>query len=630
MCGLGGILLLAPPRPAQPHPVPHARPDIPDTWIDALDAAIVHRGPDGLGRFRGASASAQVALAHRRLSIIDLQGGGQPMVDWCPNSTIAVAFNGCIYNHRDLRRELIALGAKFATDHSDTEVLIHGWRAWGDGLWARLDGMFAVALWDERAGRLVLARDPAGEKPLWFARITVPTSGATALVFASTARAVERAVRRIDPGSPALAVDPHRLAGWLALGFGPDSPLAGINALPPGTFLDAAAPSHPRPFAPRTRRADRPRLSPDRVLDLVSSAVASRLEADVPLGCFLSGGVDSSLVAALARRTLGERGLDTFCVRMPDPRLDESAYAQAVAHHLGTRHHTLDCLASPADDLARLIPQMGLPLGDSSLLPTFWVSRAASQFATVCLSGDGGDELFGGYDRYLAARWLRRASDLIATWPLELALHPRLNRLIRAARGAGYPDLLRLFSPELAGVLLSAALDPQSLRRSAGDDLDPDADPLTFDFRTYLPGDLLLKVDSASMSVPIEVRAPLLANAVREAALAEPLRSLMPRGRRKGLLRAAARRVLPSAIIDRRKQGFAIPVGAWLRSDFGGLRTLAVDLLRSADPWPGLGINRGAAGVILDEHMTGGVDHGQRLYALVILSLWARSMGQGR
>jgi asparagine synthase (glutamine-hydrolysing) len=367
----------------------------------------------------------------------------------------------------------------------------------------------------------------------------------------------------------------------------------------------------------------------------------------VPLACFLSGGVDSSLIAHYAKRRLGR--LTTLCVRMPDARYDESRFAEAVARHLGTDHVTVECPTGGADDLVRLVQQMGLPLGDSSLLPTHWVSRAASEHVRVALSGDGGDELFLGYERYRAASLLKRWHRLIAIVPPGLfsdadpkSRAAKIRRFVSAAR-CGSPYLSAAFGgPELRELIGPAQFDAIIARNDYVARRWFDDDPASSDTRTYLPDDLLIKVDSASMACGLEVRAPMLATALGEAALGATLLSLMPHGQRKGLLRQVARRYLPAEIVDRPKMGFAIPIGEWFRSDYGGLRTMLLDHLNSAEPFgpPSLGIELNMRYVrqMLDEHLGTGPggrvvrDHSQRLYMLLVLSIWAKwvgSLGRG-
>jgi asparagine synthase (glutamine-hydrolysing) len=318
---------------------------------------------------------------------------------------------------------------------------------------------------------------------------------------------------------------------------------------------------------------------------------------------------------------------------MPDPRYDESRFAEEVAAHLGAEHTTLDCDAQPASQLVSLIQQLGLPAGDSSLLPTHWVSAAARRHVKVALAGDGGDELFGGYERHTVHSLLRRWRHLLRAIPpaVSLGAHPksRRSKLARLAEAAryGYPELLSIFGRADCEALFG----PDA--RWMGPNQDT-TDPLRWDFEHYLPDDLLRKTDTASMAVALEVRAPLLARHVINFALSQPLSALMPHNQRKGLLRSLARKYFPPEIVDRPKMGFAIPIGEWFRTDYGGLKTLLLDHLNSTEPWgsPSLGIdlNMNFVSKILEEHLGTGPsglvrrDHSQRLYMLLVLSIWAR------
>lgn len=697
MCGIAGILRVYPPGVAAP---PHFE-SIPEAWLDLLDDSIKHRGPDGQGRFRDRALRADgctvdVALVHRRLSILDHKDGAQPMVSHSPsfqevargrllagatsppapdtytnipllfqgsptaavryepiagntNNLLAVTFNGCIYNHRELRKELEAKGHHFVTDHSDTEVLLHGWREWGEKLTDHLDGMYAFALWDNKTASLCFARDPAGEKPLHWNHL--PDE---AVVFSSSSNGLSRWASANKPRE--RQTHPYGVLQCISFGFSHRSPLWGSRFSRPGHVLEAGAidPNHgdrPRHARLRLPRADAPdpALTADSLDQLLSSAVESRLESDVPIGCFLSGGIDSSLVANYAMRKTGL--LRTFCLRMPVAAFDESAHATRVAQHLGTKHQTLECDPSPAQDIVSLIEILGLPFGDSSLLPTFWICRAARSQVTVALSGDGGDELFCGYERYRVARWLPFLRGHVPRFPIGFlasgdpkSRRERVRRLLIAAWDGGYESLLRLFSHDEAMALGLPKVDPCTQCYEAGPfpwdgaKSNPnsypimlhtgDLDPPRMDFANYLPNDLMTKVDTAAMAVALEVRAPFLANNVVDAALAAPLSALMPRGQRKGLLRAVARKYLPKEIVDRPKMGFAIPVGEWFRSDFGQMKALLMDMLHSADPFPadllGLELNRRFIDQMLAEHMESRRDHSQRLYMLLVLSIWCR------
>ena len=592
---------------------------------------IAPRGPDGAGLLRDRAVgpggrTVDVALIHHRLSIIDHAGGGQPMRSeagrgGAPAPLVAIAFNGCIYNHRPLRLELAGMGYPFASDHSDTEVILHGYRAWGRGVFARLEGMWAVLIWDAARAELIAHRDRFGEKPLY------RLAGASCEGAASDALGLARVAALA--GDRRALVAPAAVASWLTFGHDPvTTPFTAVAQLPPGTGVtlpggDVIAPT-PLPAAPpvEARNAAALVAATEAAID---ASVAGRLEADVPLGCFLSGGVDSSIVAALAARRIA--GLTTLCVRMPDPRYDESRHAAAVASHIGTRHVTVDAEADPASDLVRLIGALGLPFADSSLLPTWWACRAARGHAKVMLSGDGGDELFLGYERHKAAPWLGRLRPLGFLAPLIPHAHGRsraakLRRLLEAARGAGYADLLALFPTPMA---LALGMSPPA-RVEVGSALDARGHDLAF----TLPGDMLRKVDAASMLAGVEVRAPLLGAGVAALALGLPASALLLNGQRKGLLRAVARRHAPPVIVDRAKAGFAIPLAEWFRRDFGGLGRLLEDTLRTPDAFQegltGFSPPRQVVARMLEEHAAGTRDHTGRLYALLVLAVWGRGV----
>ena len=372
----------------------------------------------------------------------------------------------------------------------------------------------------------------------------------------------------------------------------------------------------------------------DRVEGLIDRAVGARMEADVPVGAFLSGGVDSSIVSALAQRHAREHGhpLTTLCVRMPDPRYDESEHAETVARAIGSNHLTVDADANPAEDLIYLIHTLGLPFGDSSLLPTFWVSAAAAEHVGVALSGDGGDELFLGYERYKAADNIGTAGLIAGIYPERFVPRrdaksrwDKIARLSIAAKHDGYADLLAIFqTPDRRRLIVSKA-SQTSLKREPSESITR---AQHHDLRHHLPGDYLRKVDTASMAAGLEVRSPMLDHTLADAVLKLPVSRVRLRGQRKGLLRAVARRLVPPEVIDRPKMGFTVPIGEWFRTDYGGLGTLLNDQLGSADPFPGLD----AAGVVIDsrevqnlrdEHASGRRDHSQRLYMLLVLSIWA-------
>lgn len=683
ICGIGGILRITPP--GEEH-VP-----IPDEWLDAIDDAIAWRGPDGAGRFRDLvvredGTTVEVALVHRRLSIIDHAGGAQPMVseqgrvreDGTREGLVAVVFNGCIYNHRELRAELEARGHVFVSDHSDTEVLIHAFRETESGsdtpLDHKPDGMFACAIWSRDEGKVTLLRSWTHEKPMYTTQHAMKKSCGT-MAFASDPGVLRGLVAK---WKSANLLDKQCLETWVRFGFSdaiiPDRDIESVEGFAElsgrtlehrtlwkgvaGAALIAAliavwstlgliglgiaAAVFALFGAMRVvGMLRRPRGDPGPLVHAIASAVETRLDADVPLGCLLSGGVDSSLVAHFAMQELGR--LTTVSVRMPDERYDESQYAEMVADHLGTDHHTIEVRPEPAEDLVDLIRLAGVPFGDSSLLPTYWACTAAREHAKVVLTGDGADELFYGYERYRAmigTRWLRTLGMFL---PLKLfhnedpkSSREKLARLIVAGRYDGYAELLSIFpSPDFTR-LRNPVLP--SFRISHGHGMEHTTDPPSWgaiaarewDFRNYLPGDLLRKTDIASMASGVELRAPFLDSELCEHVLRVDRKQLMPRNERKGLLKAIARQHLPPDIIDRPKMGFAIPVGEWFRDDFGGMRTLMESKLDRPEPFGPchevLKFNMDYIRTIRREHDERVRDHSQRLYMLTVLAVWADSL----
>jgi asparagine synthase (glutamine-hydrolysing) len=683
MCGIGGIIRIwadAPPPPQRA---------IPAHWLDSIDAGLRQRGPDDFGRFQARAArpasTIDVALVHRRLAVIDPGSGTQPMLARAGNNEpMAVVFNGCIYNHRPLRDELsrsmAGSACQFTSDHSDTEVLLWGWRTWGPALRSTLDGMYAFALWDPLSASVILARDPFGEKPLHFLEFDLPETGPTSdgpgspgsrvIAFASQAGALMQLWREWSAAQPkAHAPRVQAIASWLMHGFGPAAPLEGFHALEPGQWLRIGAPeqgffakgervielfAEPNPadvqwpdsakFGPRTRTP-----TAAQVEEAIDASVRACLEADAPLGTFLSGGVDSSLITALAHRH--NPNIEAFTVRMSDPRYDESSAAARTAQAIGVRHRVLECEMTPADDLTRLIAQIGAPFADSSLLATHWVSRAARQHVKVCLSGDGGDELFAGYERHRGAWALasigaaRRAVAAAGGVLGSTATSQRRGGLSAAAAKArrlgavashGYARIWALFEPE---ALAALGVPVGVVAGLVGASWDLGEDPfqavgraLDMDRDGPLAQDMLAKVDAASMACALEVRAPLLTRATANLVGRADPRILMPGGRRKALLRQVTRRVIPGSagaeITSRSKMGFAVPVGEWFKTDFGGMRRLLLEVLSHREAWPaevlGFEMDRRVVRRMVEQHMAGTSDHTHRLYALLVLALWAR------
>ncbi|MEM9252114.1 MAG: asparagine synthase (glutamine-hydrolyzing) [Planctomycetota bacterium] len=626
MCGIAGIVRF------------DDRP-IDDDRLRRLLAVLSHRGTDG----NGIATYARCGLVHARLSIIDLLSGQQPMhVAADPGATkhdrhgpLHLVFNGEVYNHRKLRKQLSRKGHHFASDHSDTEVLLLGFREWGLALPKHVHGMFAFAIWDEEKRELFICRDRAGKKPLYLHR------HGNELSFASLPSALVAAM----PDNESPAVNADALRNYLRLGycFG-QSLIDGVTELPVANWAlispDGAVRMESYWQPPPISKTSTALGAMSALREVLDEAVAARLQADVPLGCFLSGGIDSSVVTALAQHRLTEQGADrlkTFSIAMPAVGYDETPFATQVAQHLGTDHTTLT--AEPGDvldDLHDLMAVCGEPTADSSILPTHWLCRATRQHVKVTLSGDGGDELFGGYDRYRAMRLLAGGNRWwLATLPHDLldsadpkSAGHRMARLIDAARAGRdparhYRRMIHLFTePQIAELMPDAAW-PDMGPAPPCPHWPPDAHPVDaarrWDLMHYLPFEVLRKVDRASMAVALEVRCPMLATPVADLAMHLPHRVLMPGGRPKGLLRdLAASLDLPGEIVRRPKRGFALPLGQWLRTS---LRDAAHGLIAEGS-LAELGIAMPPVRRMLDEHDKGRRDHTHRLFALMQLALW--------
>jgi asparagine synthase (glutamine-hydrolysing) len=554
---------------------------------EAMRDALAHRGPDGAGLF--VCESGRAALGHRRLAIIDLQGGAQPMVE----RNHALVFNGEIYDFLEHRQRLSARHA--FTTRSDTEVLLAGLALDGPASLSRLRGMFACALWDKPARTLLLARDRFGKKPLFWTR------QGKRLYFASELKALLTVI-------PAPHVDEVALVQYLALGYVPGDRTIyrGIERLSPGSTLrwsggEVSTARYWQVPLPDDRGPCGSREVADweaRIAPLLEEAVRVRLISDVPLGAFLSGGLDSSTVVAIAVKHAA-RPFHTFSVRAEGGDHADADAAFEVSRLLGTTHHELVYGCPTAADAAAMLGQVDEPFGDNSIFPTTAVSGLAREHVTVALSGDGGDELFGGYGVYrllsiverLSALPLARpgAALLARVWPEGVRGRGFAQRL-GSREGQRYLQLIAHFWGDALERLTGAGLAPargaaaqglEELLRipSSAAGCGPVARAQWLDSsRSYLPGDILPKVDIASMSRSLEVRAPLLDHRLAEALTTLPAGLRMRGSRGKLLLRRIAQGLLPEAIVERKKQGFSVPIDAWLR---GGLRPLVEEHLAS-------------------------------------------------
>lgn len=613
MCGIAGLFAVARARP-----------------VDAAVASrmadrLRHRGPDG----SGVRAGPGYALAHRRLSIVDIAGGAQPMA--AADGRLWVTFNGEIYNHLELRAELAAAGAVFRS-HSDTEVLLHGYRAWGTGLAARLRGMFAFVLVDEERHELYGARDRFGKKPFHW------TLHDGLFAFASELKALH------ELGVPRrLRAD--AIAQFLALRYVPD-PLTvfdGVHKLPPAHWcrlrdgkLEQQRYWRPE-FTPELRPREQHR---EAVLARLDEAVHIRLMGEVPLAPFLSGGIDSYAIVDSMTRTTG-RPVEACTIGFPDPAFDERPAARESAAACGAR------LREEVLDPARLLEldwyadTFDEPFSDSSAVPTYHVSRLARQHVTVALSGDGGDEAFGGYRRYLFDVREQRVRGWLPprVWRALGACYPKLDwlpRWLRAKRtlqdlgeppAVAYARSVSAHLPEEVFAVLrrehhDAAGDPHApvlAAHAAADAASPLHRAVAADLATWLPGDILVKADRASMAVALEVRSPFLDHLLFEQAMHIPAAWHLAGGRTKAFLREALRpRLLPAAL-RRRKQGFSVPLRAWCKGPVGDA-VLGVLDDRLLTEWIEPEVVRG----LVARHRAGVGDHAEMLWAVLVFARFLR------
>ncbi len=596
-----------------------------------MTATLAHRGPDGDGHW----VEGPVALGHRRLSIIDVGNGAQPMAN--EDGVVRVTYNGEVYNEPALRAELLALGHAYRTN-CDTESLVHLYEERGVEFAGWLNGMFALAIWDAPRRRLVLARDRMGQKPLYYCE-----TAAGSLVFGSEAKALlahPEVPRRLDRGG---------LGRYLFYEYvpGPDSIWEGIRKLPPGHVLvREGGATTVRPFWTSPGPApDSPPFAEaaERFWGDFRDVVGRTRRSDVPLGVFLSGGIDSSSVAAALAELQPARSIRTFSIGFEDPSFDESAHARAVARHLGTDHRERTFSAGSVMDL---LPEVSAwldePFGDASVLPTHLLSRFAREEVTVVLGGDGADELLAGYPTFQAeraSRLFRRlpgvartlATAAVGRMPVDhgnISLDFRLKQFLRGASDPpplAHQRWLGSFTgPEIARVLVDPPpIDVEAEHLARAGRLAPGLDGLTRSLRlyqdTYLPDDILTKVDRASMACGLEVRAPFLDAGLVDSIAGLPASYKYGKGRTKRLLKQAASKRLPASILARPKKGFGIPVARWLRGPLGPLMDSLLDPSRLARQ--GLFRPEEVARRVA-EHRSGVRDHRKPLWTLLMFQLW--------
>jgi asparagine synthase (glutamine-hydrolysing) len=593
---------------------------------------MVNRGPE----HGGEHFEAGVALGHRRLRIIDLSpAGSQPMTN--EDGTVWVTFNGEIYNFQQLRAELERRGHKFAS-HSDTEVIVHGWEEWGEGVIARLDGMFAIGIWDRAKRTLLLARDRFGKKPLYVVR-------GRRVVFASELKAIATLPElrlTVDPG--AIDCYLHHLGTTQARSIYRE-----VGKIEPGYYELFSTSGHRRVRYWKPEYGDKIVADEGELVDRIDAqlreAVKKRLVADVPLGAFLSGGVDSSLVVAMTAQ-LSDRTVKTFTIGFEEQEFSEIEYARQVAKRYGTDHEEISLRPDVLAILPQLVWEYGEPFADSSCVPTYYVSLGARRFVTVALTGDGGDELFGGYDSARAAYWAQQYERFvpgIVRGPVEDVLQriadperPSLRRKLRVIAANASADPAVRWGASLAfSPVQRQRLYTDAFRNEVGGDQAMEAitrfeadlhglsaidRSLLLTLHTRLANDYLVKVDVASMKVALELRSPFLDTDLSAlSGRIDPMQKVS-RGRQKYLLKKVAERYLPHDVIYRPKRGFSLPLRDWLRKDLGPTLQLLPTGRCVENGW----FRRGYVEQLMREHASSEVDHTHRLWSLLWLELWHR------
>jgi len=618
MCGIAGVWYFDRTHTVSPE------------LLRRMTDTIIHRGPDEEGlRILG-----NVGLGFRRLSIIDLEGSKQPMSN--EDGQVWLVFNGEIYNFRELRPHLIDAGHRFHTQ-GDTEVIVHSYEQYGPACVDQLRGMFAFAIWDAPRQQMTLAVDPFGKKPLYYAL------DHDKLVFGSELKAI------VQHPDIAREIDPYALDEYFTYGAisAPRTIFKSVQKVPPGCTVTIDAQGKPTvtqywsPAFTRPAQLDRrplPELAKD-LRHLLIEAVKHRMISDVPLGAFLSGGVDSSVVVALMAQ-VSDQPVKTFAIGFEEDAFDETPYARKVATHCGTQHHEEIVRPDAESILPLLAHQYDEPFADSSAIPTYYVCRMARRHVTVALSGDGGDEIFGGYNSYRFAHLIRqyhrlpaRVRDLITETADRMPAPVVSNNLKRRIRLLQMtPELQhtrasffkederqRLFQPGVVPAHTGERLKRDALARMDGYDWLTQLQYV--DLVGYMPIDILVKVDRASMLNSLEVRCPLLDRDIFEFMASVPPQYKFNGRRTKIILREAVKDLLPAEVFTRRKMGFGVPVGRWFR---GPLRPLVEDMLLS-DRAKARGLfNPDYARRIVSEHNEGIMDRVNPIWALLCFEMWAR------
>lgn len=606
MCGIAGYV--------------GGHPDFNRELLNRQSDCLKHRGPDDVGHYLGEG----VGFAFRRLSIIDISHSTQPC--FSQDRKIISIFNGEIYNFQELREILVRKGHKLLSS-GDSEVIPHLYEEFGIHFLKLLEGMFAIAIWDSSQQTLILARDRFGEKPLWFETFD------NNLLFASEVKALQKfqKIRSIDFSGIAS----NLLYGYSGI---PNSCIEGIRMLPPATyatFNDGELIQNSY-WSPEIKPKLKLRMeeATEELLPLLRDSIRKRLISERPLGVFLSGGIDSSLIAALTSEITSEP-LNTFSLGFDDPLFDESKLAGKTANSIGTKHHEIILRPNSNWIFDELPKILDYPFSDSSFMPTYFLSKFAAEHVTVALSGDGGDEVFGGYDRYRLNMWWQKASLGLIKFPGINELRVENRRLSKLVRSLEFNDPTQRYvalTQLISKSVLVKLLKPEFLHESS-----PDVSPIAgikghcspdlllrwmqmHDLRNYLPGDLMFKVDYASMSHGLEVRTPFLCHKVVEFGLSLPAKLKIGLKQNKLILRNLGKDYLHSDILSQKKRGFAIPRAAWIR---GPLKNDVRNLLLDSNSFVGTICHREMIEKLLNSHMAG-AERDEILWPLIVLELWHR------
>ncbi len=622
MCGITGFVTKDKDAPVEPRVA----------LLRRMCDSIVHRGPDE----EGTVVRDRVALGMRRLSIIDIKSGQQPI--FSDDGNLAIVFNGEIYNFQDVRKELIALGCSFKTN-SDTEVIVKAYEKFGEGCLKKLRGMFAFAIWNFSTEELFIARDRVGKKPLYY---TVTEHGD--FIFGSELKTL------LVHGGLRKKIDLKAMDAYLSFGYVPEEfcILKNVRKLSPGHFLKFrnGRVAIEKYWDFDLSRVDQSRSEEDwteALREKLREAVEIRLISEVPLGAFLSGGVDSSsIVGTMAR--LSTRSVKTFSIGFREDSFDELKFARVAAKHFRTDHHEFIVTPNLFDIIGEIVEHFDEPFADQSSLPTFMLSKMASEHVTVVLSGDGGDELFAGYDRYV----VDQSRNGFASVPLAIRKNVFQRLSVALPHGAAGKNFLHnvsldpigryldsistfngprkksLYSTELQSDLNGSSSIAESVFADYGNQMSSDdqiARLLYLDSKTYLPGDILTKVDRMTMAHSLEARVPLLDHELIELVAAMPSRLKMKGVETKYIFKRAMKGIVPDEILFREKQGFGVPINEWINDQLK--RRIHDDLTDKRAMERGY-FNRDYVGVLLNEHAIGRRDHSNALWALWMLEHWFR------